>query len=243
MELTATILAGGLGTRLRSVVIDRPKVLAQIRGRLFLSYLLAQMAAVDIRQVVICTGYLGKQVREAFGELYGDMRLIYSQESSPLGTAGALRLALPLIGSDPMLVMNGDSYCDADLRLFWKWHRAHAARASILLVERGDVRQFGCVEVNSQGEVTGFQEKTSERHSGWVNAGIYLIDRSLVENIPDGRVFSLEYDMFPAWIGRGLYGCKSGGTVLDIGTPENLAAAEQFFKDEQPGVVGQSVKW
>jgi len=237
-EVTAAILAGGLGTRLRSVVKDRPKVLAEIHGRPFLSYLLAQLAAVGIREVVICTGYLGNQVRETFGDSCGDMRLIYSQESSPLGTAGALRLALPLLGSNPVLVMNGDSYCDADLGLFWNWHQAHAASASIILVERGDVGQFGWVEVNSAGKVIGFQEKITTGRSGWVSAGIYLIDHALIETIPDGRAVSLEYEMFPAWIGRGLYGCNIGARLLDIGTPENLAAAEQFFQAEQTGVVG-----
>lgn len=238
VELTATILAGGLGTRLRSVVSDRPKVLAEVRGRPFLSYLLTQVAAVGIRQVVLCTGYLGDQVQEAFGDLYDDIRLLYSQESSALGTAGALKLALPLLGSNPVLVMNGDSYCDADLGLFWNWNQEHKARASILLVERADVGQFGCVEVSSAGKVIGFQEKIATRRSGWVSAGIYLIDRSVIETIPDGRAVSLEYETFPAWIGRGLYGSRCGGRILDIGTPENLAAAEQFFDAERTDVVG-----
>ncbi len=95
MNLTATILAGGLGTRLRSVVADRPKVLAEIHERPFLAYLLDQLAAAGVRNVVICTGYLGERVRAIFGNSYGEMQLHYSQESSPMGTAGALRLALP----------------------------------------------------------------------------------------------------------------------------------------------------
>ena len=109
--VTAAILAGGLGTRLRSVVKDRPKVLAEIRGVPFLTYLLDQLAAAGVRDVVLCTGYMGEQVRSAFGDSYGGMCLSYSQESSPLGTAGALRLALPLFKSSSVLVMNGDSFC------------------------------------------------------------------------------------------------------------------------------------
>ena len=118
---TAVILAGGLGTRLRDAVANRPKVLAKVGPRPFLSYLLNQLAAAGIRHVVLCTGYMGQMVREAFGSKYRTMTLEYSLEPAPIGTAGALRLALPLLRSDPVLVMNGDSYCEADLGAFATW--------------------------------------------------------------------------------------------------------------------------
>lgn len=242
VEVTAAILAGGLGTRLRSVVRDRPKVLAEIRGRPFLACLLAQLCAADIRQVVICTGYLGDQIRATFGDSHGDIRLIYSQEPSPLGTAGALRLALSLFGSDPVLVMNGDSYCDVDLRLFWQRHGERGARGSIVLAETSDVGPFGSVEVRSTGQVIGFQEKNATKRAGWVSAGIYLIASSLIETIPDGCAVSLEHTMFPAWIGHGLYGFKTEGKFLDIGTPENFAAAEEFFSPARAGALGSSLR-
>ncbi len=92
-KVTAAILAGGLGTRLRPVVPDRPKVLADVRGRPFLAYLLDNLVVQGVREVVLCTGYLGEQIRKAFGETWGPLRLWYSQEEAPLGTAGALRLA------------------------------------------------------------------------------------------------------------------------------------------------------
>src|SRR5947208_1434645 len=105
--VVAAILAGGFGTRLRSVVADRPKPLATISGRPFLAYQLDQLAAVGLRRVVLCTGYRGDQVEATFGRHYAGMRLEYSLEAAPLGTAGALRLALPLLDSDHVLVMNG----------------------------------------------------------------------------------------------------------------------------------------
>jgi D-glycero-alpha-D-manno-heptose 1-phosphate guanylyltransferase len=110
-EVTAAVLAGGLGTRLRSVVDDRPKVLAQVHARPFLMFLLDQLAAADFRSVVLCTGYLGEQIQRTFGETYKCLRILYSQEPKPLGTGGALRFALPQITSDPVLVLNGDSFC------------------------------------------------------------------------------------------------------------------------------------
>jgi NDP-sugar pyrophosphorylase family protein len=103
--MTVVILAGGLGTRLRSVVADKPKVLARVHGKPFLSLLLDQLAAAGIRSAVLCTGYLGEQVQAEFGDSYGSIRLAYSQESSPLGTAGALRLALPIINTNCVLVL------------------------------------------------------------------------------------------------------------------------------------------
>ena len=117
-DLTAAILVGGFGTRLRPVVADRPKVLAEVRGRPFLAYLLDQAAAAGLKSVVLCTGYMGDRVQAVFGDTYGELHLTYSQEVVPLGTAGALHLALPLFASAPVLIMNGDSFCDNESASF-----------------------------------------------------------------------------------------------------------------------------
>ncbi|NLC72084.1 MAG: NTP transferase domain-containing protein, partial [Desulfuromonadaceae bacterium] len=180
-QLIVAILAGGLGTRLRSVVSDRPKVLAEIGGKPFLAYLLDHLSSFGFGTVVLCTGYLGEQIAQRFGKRYGEMELFYSQESSPLGTAGALRLALPLLKSESALVVNGDSFCDADLRGFWEWHREREADASMLLVEVPDTRRYGRVSVDNKGRVIRFEEKNEEGAPGWINAGIYLIRRRLLE--------------------------------------------------------------
>ena len=230
--VTAAILVGGLGIRLRPVVADRPKVLVEIRGRPFLAYLLDQLAGTGVRYVVLCTGYLGEQVEAEFGDAYGSLCLVYSQESSPLGTAGALRLALPLFKSDPVLVMNGDSFCQANLRGFWAWHCARGAEATLLLTEVPDTKRYGRVDVDADGLVLRFDEKNDKGGPGWINAGIYLLNHRLLPTTPANGAVSLERDMFPAWIGRGLYGYRSEGRFLDIGTPEAYAVAEQFFAPE-----------
>jgi D-glycero-alpha-D-manno-heptose 1-phosphate guanylyltransferase len=231
-NMTAAILAGGLGTRLRPVMADRPKVLAEVGGRPLIFYLLDQLAAAGIQDVVLCTGYLGHQVKEVLGESHGPLRLIYSQESSPLGTGGALRLALPLFLTDQVLILNGDSFCDANLRALALIHRLRTAKATILLVEVSDTGRFGWVEVDAGGAVREFLEKGRKRGPGWINAGIYLIDRSLLQTIPPDQSVSLERESFPAWVGQGLYGFRSNGRFVDIGTPESFALAQDFFHQE-----------
>jgi D-glycero-alpha-D-manno-heptose 1-phosphate guanylyltransferase len=228
--VTAVVLAGGLGTRLRPVVSDQPKVLAAVGGRPFLAYVLDQLTAAGVRKVVVCAGYLGDQLEAAFHASYRGASLSYSREPSPLGTAGALRLALPLLRSDPVLVMNGDSFCDADLKEFVGWHQVRGARASLLLTEVPDTQRYGRVDVDRSGQVTRFEEKADASGRGLINAGIYLLTQEVLCAIPAHRAVSLEREVLPAWVGRGLYACQSVGAFLDIGTPEAYAQAEYFFR-------------
>jgi NDP-sugar pyrophosphorylase family protein len=227
--LTAAILVGGLGTRLRSVVADRPKVLAQVGGRPFLAYLLDQLAVSGIKNVVFCTGYLSEQVQAEFGASYRGLHLSYSQEPAPRGTAGALRLALPRFQSDSVLTMNGDSFCEVDLSAFWSWHRMRGAEATLFLTKMPDTRRYGRVAVSAEGRLLKFDEKDAHDGPGWINTGIYLLSLPLLQSIPMGQAVSLEREMVPAWLGRGIYGYQSEARFLDIGTPESYAAAEQFF--------------
>ncbi|MCP4674619.1 MAG: NTP transferase domain-containing protein [Deltaproteobacteria bacterium] len=229
-ETDAVILAGGLGTRLQKVVSDRPKVLAQVAGRPFLTYLLSQLEGTGFRRVVLCTGHLGDQVESAFGDEYGSLCLEYSRESRPLGTGGALRLALPLINSQTILVANGDSYCGAKLGALFEFHKRRGAQSTILLTDVDDVSRYGCVRTDAGGAVLGFDEKNSEGGPGWINAGVYVIERNLLAKIPPDESISLERDLFPSWIGRGFHGFEGPGRFLDIGTEESFAAAQSFFK-------------
>jgi NDP-sugar pyrophosphorylase family protein len=228
-EVTAAILAGGLGTRLRSAVSGCPKGLARVGKRPFLAYLFDQLLAAGTRDVVVCTGYLGDQIPRLFGESYGTLRLSYSRELGSLGTAGALRLALPLLKSNPVLVMNGDSYCDVNLREFWIWHGKRRAEATLLLATISDPERFGQVQIDGDGKVIAFKEKDGFVGSGRINAGIYLLSQNLLAEIPVNRAVSLEREIFPHWVGRGLYGFHSETRFIDIGTPESYARAERFF--------------
>ncbi|MDT7041677.1 nucleotidyltransferase family protein [Candidatus Nitronereus thalassa] len=222
-------MAGGLGTRLQSVLVGKPKVLAEVKGRPFLSYLLDEIHDADYRRVVLCVGYKAQQVRQKFGENYKSLELNYSQESSPLGTGGALRLASSLVNSKRVLVLNGDSFCQVNLCAFEKWHVAKKSQVSIVLTHVPNVKRFGRVQISKDEMVLAFEEKTNESTPGLINAGVYLVNKSLITTIPEHKPISLEKDIFPKWIQRGICGYEAGGKFIDIGTPESFVSAEEFF--------------
>jgi len=126
-------------------------------------------------------------------------------------------------------VMNGDSFCETDLAAFWRAHRERNAVGSMVICEVADTHQSGRVSFDANGAVTSFVEKGASAGPGWINAGIYLLGRALLESIPVERPVSLERETFPAWIGRGLYAFPTAGKFLDIGTPESYAAAQEMF--------------
>lgn len=226
----ACILAGGRGTRLRAVVSDRPKPLVEVGGRPFVTRLLDQLRAAGIARAVLCTGYMAEQMEETLGHDYRGVELRYSPEREPLGTAGALRLALEHVASsDVILALNGDSYCDVDLVAFGDDFRSSGARAALVLVEVEDAGRYGRVRVDSEGWIERFDEKSSDTGPGWINAGIYLLRRDVIAEVPAGRKVSIEREVFPRLAGQGLRGFASRGGFLDIGTPASLARAAAFF--------------
>lgn len=228
--ITAAILAGGFGTRLRPALNDRPKVLAPVSGRPFLTYLLDMLRAASVRRVVLLTGYKSEQVASALGEYYQGMSLVYSPESSPLGTGGALRAALPQLDTSTILLLNGDSYCEMDLNAFRRFHRRRGADVSIALTLVEDAGRYGRVETTTGGLVTAFAEKQPDFGAGWINAGVYLLERRMIEEIPTGRPVSLERELLPAWIeSKSVYCHRRARPFLDVGTPESYLAAPAFM--------------
>jgi D-glycero-alpha-D-manno-heptose 1-phosphate guanylyltransferase len=231
-QVTAAILAGGLGTRLRSAIGDLPKPLAPVHNKPYLSYLLDALADASVRDVVLLTGYQADQIYRALGDSYRGMRLVYSPEPTPLGTGGAVRHALPRLASSEILLMNGDSFCEVDLADFWDFHCLKAADLSLVLTHTADTSRFGLVEVAGSGRVKRFGEKGKHRPRGWINAGIYLMSRALIEDIPAGVTVSLERELIPSWLKRGarVFGHRRGGRFIDIGTPDSFAEVEAFFR-------------
>ncbi|MBI2028443.1 MAG: nucleotidyltransferase family protein [Candidatus Levybacteria bacterium] len=228
-KIDVVILAGGFGTRLQPRVRGKPKVLAEVRGHPFLEYLLSQLNNANFKKVILCTGYLSNQVEKAFGGKYKNLHLIYSPEQIPLGTAGSLKNALPLLNSETVLVMNGDSFCEADFKKFWQFHLSKNSKVSLVLSPVSDTSRFGKVKLGIDDSIIGFQEKKAGSGGGFVNAGIYFINKTFISEIPVGKEISLEKDVFPNWIGKGFYGFRSNNNFIDIGTPESYARAQQFF--------------
>jgi D-glycero-alpha-D-manno-heptose 1-phosphate guanylyltransferase len=230
-DIPAVILAGGLGTRLRAAVADVPKVLAPVHGRPFLTHVLERLAAASLRRAVLLTGYRADDVERTIGTRCGPLRLEYSRETRPLGTGGALRQALACLDGPTILLLNGDSCCDIDLPLFFAWHRRRCADLTMAVARVADASRFGRVQLSTEGKVVRFVEKAAAARPGWINAGVYLIQRRLLESMPPGQSLSLEREWLHRWITtERVLGFRCAGPFLDIGTPESYAAAESFFE-------------
>ena len=228
--MKAVLLVGGLGTRLRSVVPSTPKPLAAVGGKSFLELLVRQLRNQGITNLVMCTGYLGEQVHSEFGDGRSwDVAIEYSQEMGPLGTAGAVKLAQAYLQDVPeFLVMNGDSFLEIDFDRLTRFHRGHGGLASMAVLEVENAARYGTVKMEAQGRVIGFSEKTGCETAGVVNGGVYVFDHAVLELIPEGPA-SLERDVFPRVLHRGVYALKQQGIFIDIGTPEDYARAQQLY--------------
>jgi histidinol-phosphate phosphatase family protein len=234
MHLSAVVLAGGFGTRLRSVVADRPKVLAPVAGRPFLTYLLDQIADAGIQRVVLSTGHLAEQFNSVIGDRYRDIAITYAHEEQPLGTGGAIRFACGFTDADQLLVMNGDSFCDADLSAYIAWHVYGQHDVSLMLAKVNDTSRYGTVEIDANCRITAFIEKRPEQTTGYINAGVYLLRRPMLEQFPIGPS-SIERDVFPAWLReREIMGWVTDGEFIDIGIPSDYERSHEFMERVGP---------
>ena len=220
---------------MQSVLVDRPKALAPVCGRPFLTYLLDQWERAGGRQVLLCSGFMADSIHMELGESYHNLHLTYSKEDEPLGTGGALRLAMGCKVSDPMLVMNGDSYIQADFNKFYQWFIDGGKEAGIILTQVPDAGRFGRVRCSDDGLILQFEEKKAATESGWINAGVYLLTHRIVNTIPLGKSYSLERELFPQLAGCNLFGYHCHGEFIDIGTPESWQMAEQVFSKINSG--------
>ncbi|MBT5107079.1 MAG: NTP transferase domain-containing protein [Rhodospirillaceae bacterium] len=229
-DIDVVVLAGGLGTRLRGVLPDRPKILAPIGDEPYIAFLLDWLAHEGASRIVFSLGFRADQVQSylAANPPVG-LHVETVVESAPAGTAGALRFVAPLLSSDPVLVMNGDSFIDADLSEFAQAHHDSDCGVTILCVELPDVSRFGRVEIDDRNRITRFAEKDPTRTgAGLINAGVYLFNRKVLDDIVRGDARSLERDVFASVGDIGAH--VVSGTFLDIGTPESLAAAESILR-------------
>ena len=229
-EVTGVILAGGMGTRLRQVVSDRPKVMAEIKGKPFIAYLLDQLVEANIERVIISTGYMADTVEDNIGRSYNNIRIEYSKEEVPIGTAGALKLAGRTVDTEYCLVMNGDSYTEFDDTTFYLAHKQKNANITLVVKTLDETERFGVVCKNENNEIIDFMEKGSTKGAGFINTGVYMVNTSIIQKISKKVPCSLEYDFFPKMVGRGICGYETKGKFIDIGTPESYSEAEFFFR-------------
>jgi len=225
----AMVLAGGAGTRLAAVVADRCKPMALVGGQPFVLRVLDQLAAAGCRRAILCTGHLAAQVERELGAAHAGLELVHSREPGPLGTGGALRHALPHLDDAAALVVNGDSFVDADLAAFVRWAKARGAPGALLAVDVDDTSRYGRVETAADGSVVRFHEKAPGSGAGAINAGVYWLPRATIAALPGPRPCSLEREVLPGLVGAGLVAHRVQAPFLDIGVPEDYAAASEFF--------------
>ena len=228
----AVILVGGAGTRMRSLLGDLPKVLAPVAGRPFLDHLLDHLRIQGARRVVLATGFGSQAIRDHCGDGDAGLEIIHSTETAPLGTGGAVRLALDRIPTDPFWLLAGDSLLAADLEAMAAVHTERRAAGTVALTWVEDRARFGSVEWSPDGEVTSFIEKGASG-PGWINAGLYLLSRRMFARLPCWPA-SLELDILPVWIGHGLYADPRPESWCDIGVPESYQAVRWDAQSAMP---------
>lgn len=228
-HITPLILAGGLGTRLRSELPNLPKALAPLGGRPFLAHLLDRVARAGFLRVILCVGYRADMIQEAIGSDHHGLEVLYSREDIPLGTGGALRHALSLAPTPWLLACNGDSTVDVALDGFIRWHFQAPRRASLVAAHVEDAARYGRLSLDPDGRIQSFEEKGSTPGPGWINAGVYLLPRDLIAGISPERFLQLEQDVFPGLAGEAFFAFTSKGSFIDIGTPEAYARAVSLF--------------
>lgn len=222
----AIVLAGGLGTRLREVIKDVPKPMADINGKPFLEYVLRLLDKQSIEKVVLSVGYRYEFIMDYFGDKFSNIRLIYSIEDEPLGTGGAIKKAIRLIDEDEIFIFNGDTFFQVDLFKFYEFHSSKTSRLSIALKMVNITDRYGIVKIDKNNRITAFLEK-KEKQDGLINGGIYLMNKDffLSFNLPDK--FSFEQDFLEKYYkDYEFYGFPFDSYFIDIGVPEDYDKAK-----------------
>ena len=228
-DLTAIILAGGKGTRLQSIINDRPKVMAPVNQTPFLFILLDNLIQLGIKNIIFSIGYKSEYIRQVVGISYKGQKISYSEETKPLGTAGAIALASSRYKSKHYLIMNGDSYVEYSFKSFFDFYLTKSSDAVILVKKVEDAQRYGAVEFNKQNKVESFKEKRKGFKPAFINCGVYLLRSSILSFLPRKTPSSLEHDFFPKIVSKNFYAFETEGRHLDIGTPESYKLAQTFF--------------
>lgn len=226
----AIILAGGQGTRLKSVVPDIPKPLAPINNTPFLTYLIRFLKQKGIKHIVLSVGYRWDMIKEIYGNSFEKVEISYAIEQTPLGTGGGIALAMEKTKEEDVLILNGDSFIDFDLKAFYEFHKSNNSTISFVLKEMINFERYGSVELKDN-KITAFCEKRFMK-KGLINAGVYLAKREIFEGLNLGDKFSFEQDYLEKQVMQGLFfGYTTKGYFIDIGIPEDYNKAQIDFKE------------
>ena len=223
----AIILAGGFGTRLQGVVKDVPKPMAPVNGKPFLTYILDYLIDYGYTKVVLSVGYLHEKIVEHFGNQYKTLQIDYAVETEPLGTGGGIAYAMSKCTSDNVLVINGDTMFKVNLSDFEQFYAEKKCLLAIALREVDDIARYGSVTIGNNNMIILFSEKGASAGRGFINGGVYMIDRKLFEKYPKTGRFSFEKDLMEKlYTQEQFFAMPSDGYFIDIGIPEDYARAQ-----------------
>ena len=230
MSSEAIILAGGFGTRLQSVVNDVPKPMAPVCGRPFLAYVMESLRRAGIEHIILSVGYRSEVIMDYFGHQYSGIPITYCVEKEPLGTGGGIRLAAEYMQTESTFILNGDTYFDVDFGEIKSFHQANNFELSIALREVADTDRYGAVKLH-ESRITGFTEKGNGSSAGYINGGIYLANKTLLETIPLHVKYSFEVELLQSKFEQFSFGgCPQNGYFIDIGIPEDYKRANVEFR-------------
>ncbi|MES2219126.1 MAG: nucleotidyltransferase family protein [Pseudomonadota bacterium] len=227
--MQAIILAGGFGTRLRSVLADVPKPMAPLHGKPFLAYLLYYLKGQGVTDVALSVHYLREQIEAYFGNSYKEISIQYAVEERPLGTGGAIIKSLPLTDpSRPVFVLNGDTFLQMDYRAMLVMHHQHGGLLSMALRSVDDCSRYGVV-MTENNVITAFKEQGGS-YPGLINAGVYLLNANLFRGRSFPEQFSFERDfLFPEVASIKPQAFVVEDYFIDIGVPEDYERAMNDF--------------
>lgn len=236
--MKAVIIAGGFGTRLRPLTYNRPKPIVPVANRPFVLHQIELLRKYGIKDIILNIHYLPKNMELVLGDgkEFG-VKLYYSIEKEPLGTAGAVKNAEEYFDKEPLVVFNGDILTDIDISDLIDFHKKNDACATIALTEVEDPTQYGVVVTDENGRVKQFLEKPSWEHAvtNKINAGIYILDPQIFKNVPKDKPYSFERELFPSLLaeGRNVFAKVSSSYWLDIGTPKKYMQAHRDILNQE----------
>ncbi len=246
--MKAIIIAGGLGTRLRPLTYNMPKPVVPLANKPFIMHQIELLKKFGVSEVILNLHYLPESIRNIIDEeaILG-VKVDYSLEEHPLGTAGAVKNAEQFFDKDPLIVLNGDIFTDINIEKMMKFHRAKKAKVTLALTRVEDPTSYGLVILDGDGRVLEFREKPSWEHvtANTINAGIYIIEPDVFKLVPKGKEFSFERQLYPMLLEKGekMYGFVTDAYWMDIGSPAKYLAAHRdiLSGDVLAGVPGKKI--
>lgn len=229
MKFDVVILAGGFGTRLRSVVQNVPKPMAPVAGKPFLDHVLKSLPIANVGKIVLAVGYLHEKVSAYYGASYAGVPIQYSVENDPLGTGGGIAQALEYVTSETAVILNGDTFFDVDYEAFWEVHGLSSGDITLALKQIDLPDRYGTVLLEGK-QVVKFQEKQEGLKTGLINGGVYWVNQGIKEEFPSEKVFSFEADFLEKKCNEmSIGGYISTGLFIDIGIPSDYERAQDIF--------------